>query len=99
MYWSLRYFWQILNESRRNASVTFVMSVPPSKFLLEIIINMKPNTVYKIHLGQSFAPPPPILTCFIPAAASSGRAELVAVANRPHIGGQHGRFSVHCIYL
>ena len=79
--WSLRYSWQILNESRRHAPVTFAMSVPPSVYLLEIIINMEPNTVHKINLGQTFCRPPapaPVTTCFTPAAASSGRAVLVA---------------------
>jgi hypothetical protein len=85
MYWSLRYFWQILNETCRNASVTFAMPVPPSMFLLEIIINVKPNTVHKINLGQTYFPPS-VLTYFIPVAPSSGRVVLVAFAERPQIG-------------
>jgi hypothetical protein len=76
------------------------MSVPVSLFLLEIVISVKPNTVHKINLGQTYLPP--VLKCLIPAAPSSGRAALVAVAERPHIGWrvrQYGRFSVHCVYL
>ena len=69
------------------------MSAPPSMFLLEIIINVKPNTVHKINLGQTYFPPS-ILIRFIPAAPSSGRAVLVAVAERPQIDWrvrQYGR--------
>jgi len=64
------------------------LSSPSFLFLLKNFNCVKPNPLPKKNFGQKFfpPPPPPILTCFVPAAASSGRAELVAAAERPHIG-------------